>query len=146
MIEIPIFMIRTSGGMKLEIPEPIRSEFEKKGGILGLEKYLPPEDQLERLAKVFRALANPLRLKVLKLLEAQSLCPCILAQMVHMADSKLSYHLAMLRDVNLIKGEQKGRWIIYRLTQHGKEMLRIADQLFPEEDPMGLPRMPGTTR
>jgi ArsR family transcriptional regulator len=35
-------------------------------------------------------------------------------------DSKLSYHLSVLRDNGLIEGKQKGNWIIYSVTEKGR--------------------------
>ena len=116
----------------LEVPEPIRTELENKGGIDALVALLPSENRMRRLEKVFLTVSDPLRLKVIRLLEMQPLCPCLLAQAVGVANSKLSYHLTMLQEVDLIDGEQRGRWIIYSLTSRGREILRIVDQLSDE--------------
>jgi ArsR family transcriptional regulator len=40
---------------------------------------------------------------------------------MRIADSKLSYHLTVLRESGLIEGEYQGNWIIYSLTDIGRK-------------------------
>jgi len=75
---------------------------------------------LERESGVHRALGDPLRLKILMMLSVQPLCVCIVKAVLGIADSKLSYHLGVLKKANLITGEAQGNWIIYRLTTEGE--------------------------
>ena len=64
----------------------------------------------------FRALADPLRLKILDLLRSQELCVCELCDKLDVSQSKLSFHLKNLKDANLVIARQQGRWIYYRLN------------------------------
>lgn len=64
----------------------------------------------------FRALSDPIRLQVLSLLKTQELCVCDLCEKLDMNQSKLSFHLKHLKDVELVKSRQQGRWIYYRLN------------------------------
>jgi ArsR family transcriptional regulator len=43
---------------------------------------------------------------------------------MHLAGSKLSYHLNILKESGLIEGKYHGNWIIYSLTVSGKKMIR----------------------
>ena len=64
----------------------------------------------------FRALADPLRLQILELLRSQELCVCELCEKLDVSQSKLSFHLKNLKEVNLVHSRQQGRWIYYRLN------------------------------
>lgn len=68
--------------------------------------------------KIFKALADERRLNILYLLadtRADSICVCDLMEAMEMAQSKLSYHLKILLDANLITQEKKGTWHYYSL-------------------------------
>jgi ArsR family transcriptional regulator len=54
---------------------------------------------------------------------SQPLCVCVIKEVVNIADSKLSYHLNILKEQDLIFGEQQGNWIIYRITDKGRQAL-----------------------
>jgi ArsR family transcriptional regulator len=64
----------------------------------------------------FRALSDPLRLKILSLLRSQELCVCELCEKLGVSQSKLSFHLKNLKEANLIRSRQEGRWIYYSLN------------------------------
>ena len=120
--------------MDLDVPECIRLYMDDKGGMDGIKKLLPSENQVKHASKIFHSLSSPVRVKVLRLLQERPLCPCILAQAIGVASSKLSYHLSALQQAGLIKGEQKGRWIMYSLTPLGEEMLVVAGKLIVKHD------------
>lgn len=64
----------------------------------------------------FRALAEPLRLKVVDLLRQQEFCVCDLCEQLQVNQSKLSFHIKVLKEAQLIRGRQEGRWIYYSLN------------------------------
>jgi len=101
------------------IPEEIAASLCACGGIGGLEAVLPSEAELERLAARHRALAAPIRLRIVAMLRVQPLCVCVIREVLGIADSRLSYHLGVLKKAGLITGEQQGSWIIYSLTAEG---------------------------
>ncbi len=70
----------------------------------------------DRLQKGFRALADDLRLQVLEQLRRRELCVCDLCAQLGVAQSKLSFHLKALKDAQLIRSRQEGRWIYYSLN------------------------------
>jgi ArsR family transcriptional regulator len=53
------------------------------------------------------------------MLSVKPLCVCVIKEVLSIADSKLSYHLSVLKKAGLIVGEAQGNWIIYRLTTEG---------------------------
>lgn len=68
------------------------------------------------LGTSFRALSDPLRIQVLELLRSQELCVCELCEKLAVSQSKLSFHLKNLKDADLIRSRQQGRWIYYSLN------------------------------
>lgn len=64
----------------------------------------------------FHALSDPLRLQVINLLREQELCVCELCEQLAVNQSKLSFHLKILKEAGLLGSRQQGRWIYYRLN------------------------------
>jgi DNA-binding transcriptional ArsR family regulator len=108
----------------MEIPGPIRKELEELGGFDALAKRIPPPDDLKEQSRVYHALSDPLRLTILYLIRDQPLCVCVINRFMRLAGPKLSYHLNILKESGLIEGEYSGNWIIYSLTETGRESLR----------------------
>ena len=64
----------------------------------------------------FHALSVPLRLAVVDLLKDRELCVCDLCDRLDVNQSKLSFHLKALKEAELIRSRQEGRWIYYSLN------------------------------
>lgn len=64
----------------------------------------------------FHALSDPLRISVMELLQQQELCVCELCDALGVTQSKLSFHLKTLKEANLVRARQDGRWIYYSLN------------------------------
>ncbi|HEY9696143.1 MAG TPA: metalloregulator ArsR/SmtB family transcription factor [Trichocoleus sp.] len=64
----------------------------------------------------FHALSEPLRLQVLELLRDRELCVCDLCAALDVTQSKLSFHLKVLKEAELVRSRQEGRWIYYSLN------------------------------
>lgn len=76
------------------------------------------DQMFEQYEQKFKALADKKRLQIMNLLTKNgAMCVCDLSPMIDMAQSKLSYHLKILLDANLIKKETKGTWSYYELNQ-----------------------------
>lgn len=73
------------------------------------------------VASGFHALSDPLRVRVLELLQHQEFCVCELCEKLHVSQSKLSFHLKALREASLVRARQEGRWVYYsvNLNQFG---------------------------
>mgnify|MGYP005832999055 CR=1 FL=1 len=103
----------------LPLPPDVEESLCRCGGIAGLVEQLPDDAALQRESTLHRALADPFRLKILAMLSVQPLCVCVIKEVIGIADSKLSYHLSVLKKAGLIVGEAQGNWIIYWLTGEG---------------------------
>ncbi len=64
----------------------------------------------------FHALSEPLRLRTIEYLQQGELCVCDLCQLLDISQSKLSFHLKVLKAAELVHTRQEGRWIYYRLN------------------------------
>ncbi len=71
-----------------------------------------------------RSLAEPIRLQVVQALQHGERCVCDLTSDLDLAQSKLSFHLKVLKEAGLIRARQEGRWIYYRLEPSTLLLLR----------------------
>jgi len=71
---------------------------------------------MRELVNVMKALSDPGRLKVLKMLEAREMCACEIISLLGLAQPTVSRHLKVLVDAGLITGRKVGSWVHYRLA------------------------------
>lgn len=64
---------------------------------------------------VLKAAADPVRARILKLLEGQELCVCELIEVLGFSQSTVSGHLSLLKKAGLVKDRREGRWAHYSL-------------------------------
>jgi ArsR family transcriptional regulator len=75
------------------------------------------EADAEDLARVFAALADPVRLRLLSLVaDAGEICSCDLEGPLGKAQPTVSHHTKVLADVGLLVGEKRGRWVWWRIV------------------------------
>ena len=78
-----------------------------------------PEAEAAALAHTFKALADPTRVRIVRLLaEADELCVCEINGNFDLEDSTMSHHLRVLREAGLIASDKRGLWVFYRLVPH----------------------------
>lgn len=71
---------------------------------------------MDKLLLLFKALSDETRLKIIMLLKDGELCVCDIADTLKMTQPNVSFHLAMLKDANLIRDRKNGRWTHYSLS------------------------------
>jgi len=78
---------------------------------------------------LLKALADPLRMAVIQSLSEGECCVCDLMEKTGLAQSRLSFHLKVLKDSGLITDRQSGRWVYYKLDLEALQLLEdwIAD-------------------
>lgn len=75
------------------------------------------DDDARELARVFAALADPVRLRLLSLIaEAGECCSCDLEAPLGKAQPTISHHTKALAEAGLITGEKRGRWTWWRVV------------------------------
>lgn len=75
--------------------------------------------EAEQLARVFKALGDPTRVRLLSLISAAAggeACICDLTVPVGLSQPTVSHHMRLLVDAGLITREQRGRWAYYRVV------------------------------
>ena len=72
---------------------------------------------MDKISKLFKALSDERRLKILLLLKEGELCVCDIVETLKMTQPNISFHLGMLKEAGLIKDEKNGRWINYSLDE-----------------------------
>jgi ArsR family transcriptional regulator len=74
-----------------------------------------PQIDSDQARALLKALADPLRLQVIEALSGGERCVCDLASALELGQSKLSFHLKVLKQAGLLADRQQGRWIYYSL-------------------------------
>lgn len=77
------------------------------------------ESDAEGLASLLSALADPVRLRIVSILEATPggvACGCELEQPLGLSQPTVSHHLKVLRQAGVVVGEKRGRWVHYRVV------------------------------
>lgn len=72
---------------------------------------------LETFETVAKAVADPSRVRILKLLEPGELCVCQITTVVDLAPATVSKHLAALKAAGLVQQRRDGKWVYYRLAE-----------------------------
>ncbi|GAA3249803.1 metalloregulator ArsR/SmtB family transcription factor [Pseudonocardia petroleophila] len=89
-------------------------------------------DEAVELASAFKALGDPVRLRLLSLIAAHEggeACVCDLTGSFDLTGPTISHHLKVLREAGLIVGERRGTWIYYRVVPDRIRLL--SDVLVP---------------
>jgi ArsR family transcriptional regulator, arsenate/arsenite/antimonite-responsive transcriptional repressor len=78
---------------------------------------------VERLVTVFHALSDETRLRIIASLKNGEQCVCDLTETFKMGQSRLSFHLKVLKEAGLVLDRPEGRWIYYALNEETIEEL-----------------------
>jgi ArsR family transcriptional regulator len=83
------------------------------------------EAESQNLARVFAALADPVRLRLLSLVAAQEeVCSCNLEEPLGKSQPTISHHTRVLATAGLIAGEKRGKWMWWRVVPGRLDALR----------------------
>jgi ArsR family transcriptional regulator len=83
-----------------------------------------------RSARLFHALSDETRLSILQRLRLGERCVCDLTDALDAAQSRLSFHLKVLKDAGLVTDRRDGRWMYYTLNQEAlAEMAELVEAL-----------------
>jgi ArsR family transcriptional regulator len=86
--------------------------------------------QAEELAQVLRAIADPVRLRLLSLIASHprgQVCVCDLTAAFDLTGPTISHHLKVLRTAGLIEGERRGTWVYHWVVPEA--LTRVAQAL-----------------
>jgi ArsR family transcriptional regulator len=88
------------------------------------------EDAAERLARVFRALGDRHRVRLLSMIAAADggeACICDLTAPVGLSQPTVSHHMKLLAEAGLVTRDQRGKWAYYRVAPEA--LLALSDSL-----------------
>jgi ArsR family transcriptional regulator, arsenate/arsenite/antimonite-responsive transcriptional repressor len=77
-------------------------------------------EEAQRLARMFKALGDPTRVRLLSLIAAapeREVCICDVVELVGLSQPTVSHHMKQLVEAGLVVREQRGRWAFYRLVE-----------------------------
>jgi ArsR family transcriptional regulator len=83
-------------------------------------------DQAVELARVFKAMGDPVRLRLLSLIashEGGEACVCDLTDVFDLTGPTISHHLKVLRIAGLLDSERRGSWVYYRVIPEALQKL-----------------------
>ena len=100
-------------------------------GVVACGTALPSqldEAQADSIAIHLKALADPMRLRILDLLGQQTgpLCVCDITAAFDLGQPTISHHLRVLRQAGFIESKKDGIWVYYWLTDEGGNSVRFA--------------------
>ena len=75
----------------------------------------------DRAIELFHALSDETRLEIIELLRKGERCVCELTDTLDAAQSRLSFHLRVLKDSGLVRDRKDGRWVHYELVPEAFE-------------------------
>ena len=75
----------------------------------------------EEHAKVFKALCDEKRQRIMELLQSGEKCACVLLEQLDMPQSTLSYHMKILCESGIVEGRDEGKWTYYHISQEGSQ-------------------------
>jgi ArsR family transcriptional regulator, arsenate/arsenite/antimonite-responsive transcriptional repressor len=79
----------------------------------------------DRAARLFHALSDETRLSILERLRRGERCVCELTDALDAAQSRLSFHLRVLKEAGLVTDRREGRWMYY--TLNAEKLAEVAD-------------------
>lgn len=83
--------------------------------------------------RVMKALSDPNRVRVLKILENKELCVCEITEVLGLAQPTVSSHMKILEDAGLVKKDRQGTWMIYSQSG-GSESVYASTMLLTLKD------------
>jgi ArsR family transcriptional regulator, arsenate/arsenite/antimonite-responsive transcriptional repressor len=81
---------------------------------------------LKKTTKLFKALSDETRLRILKMLEVKPLCVCEIQHVLKGSQPNVSHHLKTLYEAGLVVSKRDGLWIAYRITEKPETPLHAA--------------------
>jgi ArsR family transcriptional regulator len=78
-----------------------------------------------RAVDLFHALSDETRLEIIELLRKGERCVCELTDSLDAAQSRLSFHLRVLRDAGIVRDRKEGRWVYYELEPEVFEEIEV---------------------
>ncbi len=70
---------------------------------------------IKRIEKIFKALGDRSRLRIINMLGQRSMCVCEITEVLRLSQSTVSGHLKILKDAEIVDDKKDGLWVEYHL-------------------------------
>jgi ArsR family transcriptional regulator, arsenate/arsenite/antimonite-responsive transcriptional repressor len=115
-----------AGRTALDLIPPARSPTVAEACAIPLVREPIDASAATGLAQLFKALADPVRLRLVSLIGAHrggEVCVCELTDAFDLTQPTISHHLKVLREAGIIGSERRGTWVYYRLEPAALERM-----------------------
>jgi len=92
-----------------------------------LAHEITDENAVKMQSRLFKALSDTTRLKILMLLDIREMCVCEIMVAMDLTQPTASHHLGILEGVDLVKDRREGKWVFYSLKD--KRTMRLVKML-----------------
>lgn len=94
---------------------------------------------MKKLVKLFKALSDTNRIRILKMLQIRPLCVCEITAVLNLATSTVSKHLSILREADFIFDVKEGKWVNYYVNKRStdiyiKDILPLLKNWLPKDE------------
>lgn len=94
-----------------------------------VQRKLPPAEEIQAMAEMFRALGDPTRLRIILALTTEEMCVCDLTALTEVSASAISHQLRVLRGLKLVKYRKQGKMVYYSLDdEHIKQLIAVVQE------------------
>ncbi|NOY78313.1 MAG: helix-turn-helix transcriptional regulator [Calditrichaeota bacterium] len=101
--------------------------------VKSVSQYLKTNNRAGDMAEIFKALCDPMRLKIIMALDREELCVCDLATLLGTSRPAVSHHLRILRYLRLVRYRRDGKIAYYSLNDsHISELIRTVQEHLDE--------------
>ena len=95
-------------------------------------------NQYTGIAKVFKALSDPKRVKIVDLLSCGEMCGCVLLKCFEITQPTLAHDMKVLTEAGIVTSRREGKKTIYALNKEAVERYRLlVDRIFQENSGNG---------
>lgn len=98
-------------------------------------KGLVQDDEVSRMAQMFKALSDPTRMKMAAYMDkGEELCVCDMALLTGQSIATTSHHLRLMKNLGIAKSRKEGKNVFYTLTDHHiRTLVRMTEEHMREE-------------
>lgn len=136
MHDSPLPGLPNPWGASHGIPVPAPGPTEGEKTLVMTRKVITMKIAMTDLVMFSKALADPTRWRIVRLVMEDALCVCELADILEMPQSSVSSHVQIIRKAGLLESEKCEKWTYFRILSRYRKILSSVAELFPstEED------------
>lgn len=99
-----------------------------------VQKDIIKAKDIDKVSKLFKAISDPTRIKILYALKSNELCVCDISVILDMSQSLVSHQLRTLRNVDLVRSRRDGKTVFYKLAdEHVHQLFTQAIEHISED-------------